>query len=266
VDPKAVSESLIRWLHLIAGILWIGHLWFFNFVNANFAPTLDADSKKKVVPELMPRALYFFRWGAAFTWLTGFLLLGLVFYMQGFGNTLDSKMEGTPSGGTYLCIALTFGAVFIYDFLASGPLKDPTKMFWAGWILSAVMYLVFHHVGGMGFRGASIHLGAMWGTMMAFNVWFRIWPNQRQIIRGVQTGEAAPAEVVALAGLRSKHNTYMSFPLMFMMLNAHNTWAATGEAGKFAVSDLYVPVVVLVAFLLSYHVYELAKKEGPKFF
>ena len=73
-------DQLFRWLHVFAGIIWIGLLYFFNFVNGPFAGTLDADSKKKVVPELMPRALFWFRWGAAWTWVTGVLLLGIVFY------------------------------------------------------------------------------------------------------------------------------------------------------------------------------------------
>src|SRR5688572_28604465 len=82
MDPTTldVIQSLLRWIHVAAGIVWIGHLYFFNWVNANFAPTLDAESKKKVVPELMPRALFWFRWGAAFTWVTGVILLLLVFY------------------------------------------------------------------------------------------------------------------------------------------------------------------------------------------
>src|SRR5512147_125316 len=85
VSPGGVSmeilQSLFRWLHVVAGIMWIGHLYFFNFVNGPLAKTYDADSKKKVLPELMPRALYWFRWGAAYTWITGFLLAGLVYYM-----------------------------------------------------------------------------------------------------------------------------------------------------------------------------------------
>jgi len=75
--------ALFRWFHIAAGILWIGLLYFFNFVNAHFSAALDADAKKKVVPELMPRALYFFRWGALVTWVTGLLLLGYVFYQGG---------------------------------------------------------------------------------------------------------------------------------------------------------------------------------------
>src|SRR5262245_34140386 len=66
---------LFRWIHVVAGIAWIGHLYFFNWVNAQVAKTYDADSKKKVVPELMPRALYWFRWGAMYTWITGIFLL-----------------------------------------------------------------------------------------------------------------------------------------------------------------------------------------------
>src|SRR5258706_10845774 len=76
-------QLTFRWLHVIAGVMWIGHLWFFNFVNAQVAKTYDADSKKKVVPELMPRALYWFRWGAAWTFITGIFLLAFVYYMGG---------------------------------------------------------------------------------------------------------------------------------------------------------------------------------------
>ena len=73
-------HPIFKWLHVIAGIIWIGLLYFFNFVNAQFALTMDADSKKKVVPELMPRALYWFRYGAAWTWVTGIILLYVVFF------------------------------------------------------------------------------------------------------------------------------------------------------------------------------------------
>src|SRR5437870_11941631 len=83
MDPNmsAWIELVLRWTHVVAGIMWIGFLYFFNFVNAQVAKTYDADSKKKVIPELMPRALYWFRWGAAYTFITGILLLGLIYYM-----------------------------------------------------------------------------------------------------------------------------------------------------------------------------------------
>ena len=71
-------HPIFKWLHVIAGVMWIGLLYFFNFVNTAFAPTMDGETKKKVVPELMPRTLYWFRWGAAWTWATGTILLAVV--------------------------------------------------------------------------------------------------------------------------------------------------------------------------------------------
>ena len=83
---------------VIAGIMWIGHLWFFNFVNAQVAKTYDADSKKKVIPELMPRALYWFRWGAVLTpRITGFFLWASLVYMgegAGIFKSTESSIEG----------------------------------------------------------------------------------------------------------------------------------------------------------------------------
>ena len=73
-------EAIFRWMHIFAGIIWIGHLYFFNWVNGPLQAKLDGPTKKIVVPELMPRALYWFRWGAAYTWITGLLLLMLVYY------------------------------------------------------------------------------------------------------------------------------------------------------------------------------------------
>src|SRR6266702_1246321 len=96
---------VFRWLHVVAGVMWIGHLWFFNFVNAHVAKSYDADSKKKVVPELMPRALYWFRWGAAYTWITGFLLFGIVYTMGGALVPMeDARMTAGAATGAVLGI------------------------------------------------------------------------------------------------------------------------------------------------------------------
>src|SRR5262245_66243239 len=83
-------EAALRWIHVVAGILWIGHLYFFNFVNSAFAPTMDGETKKKVVPQLMPRALFWFRWGAAFTFLSGVYLMFKLYY-HGEPNFYDAS-------------------------------------------------------------------------------------------------------------------------------------------------------------------------------
>ena len=172
--------------HVVAGILWIGLLYFFNWVNSNFAPTMDAETKKKVVPELMPRALFWFRWGAAFTWITGVLLLMLVYYHTKL--VLDDPTRGW-NALALIMLALVFVAPFIYDPLVNGPLKDPQTAFIAGVVLSAVV-LFLMQIAGFSYRGYAIHLGAMFGTIMAFNVWFRIWPAQQQIITATKNGTA----------------------------------------------------------------------------
>src|SRR5437762_13855970 len=111
-DWNSIGQSLLRWLHVVAGIMWIGHLWFFNFVNAHLAKTYDADSKKKVVPELMPRALYWFRWGAAWTWVTGFLLLIFVYII---GDGLLPPGITSNSTAVPLAIAAIVVVFFLYD-------------------------------------------------------------------------------------------------------------------------------------------------------
>lgn len=248
MEVMPIIESLFRWIHVVAGVLWIGLLYFFNWVNANVMPKLDAETKKKVVPELMPRALYWFRWGAAFTWVTGLYLLLYLFYHSKLALQDPDAGFGLGAG---LMLVLVLVAPFIYDPLAKGPLKDPQVAFGGGVVLATVLLFVFQMVGGFGFRGYSIHLGALFGTLMAYNVWFRIWPSQQEIITATKNGTAPNPDLVALAGLRSKHNTYMSVPLIFLMIAQHATWAS---------SPISLGVIVLVGWALVYHIYDRASK------
>ncbi len=217
---------LFRWLHILAGILWIGLLYFFNFVNGPFAATLDGDTKKKVVPELMPRALYWFRWGSAYTLFTGLLLLGLVFEMS--TAALKPGTEWTVGGHLFFWSFLILPMV--YDMLSKSPLGKDNRIFAAICFVLVCVLLYFAGCVGLGYRGYMIYTGALFGTTMAMNVWMRIWPNQKRIINGIKNGPPADPSVAALAGLRSKHNTYMSVPLVWMMINAHST-ALDSEMG-----------------------------------
>ena len=211
MDPT-VSEWLnlvFRWIHVLAGVMWIGHLWFFNFVNAQLVKTYDADSKKKVVPELMPRALYFFRWGAAYTWISGLLLFGIVYSMGGLAN-------GAATGAV---IGAWIAGFALYDVLWKQIKDEKVGAAVSFVLLGAVALGLSRMVEG---RTLFIGIGGLFGTIMAANVWMRIWPNQRKIIAGVKGTAAAPdASVPALAGLRSKHNTYLSMPLILLMVSNH---------------------------------------------
>src|SRR5438093_12862873 len=97
MDVMNLIESLFRWLHVFFGILWIGLLYFFNWVNGPFAATMDGDTKKKVVPELMPRALFWFRWGAAYTWILGIFLIYIVYDY----SNLELANPGNVTGATH---------------------------------------------------------------------------------------------------------------------------------------------------------------------
>lgn len=241
-----IIQPLLRWLHVVAGIAWIGHLYFFNFVNGHLAKTYDAESKKKVVPELMPRALYFFRWGAAWTWITGFLMLGLVYYMSTGVTPKDDSVSNSMAMWT--AIGLIVVVFFIYDALWK-MVKNET----AGAVISYILVLAYCYGGAMIFSGRAlyIHLGALFGTIMAMNVWMRIWPAQKKIIAGIKgTGPAPDAAVPAMAGMRSKHNTYMSVPLVFLMISNHYP-TIYGES----LGWLYAAVIVLLGWALTKWLY-----------
>lgn len=242
MDWKEVIDPLFRWIHVVAGIIWIGHLYFFNFVNAPFQGKMDGDTKKKVNPELLPRALFWFRWGAAWTWVSGVILLAYVFYhgKQVFANPANPQWDVPVIVG----IAITFFGAAGYDILQKTVLKDNRVMFWVGFVLVLCVLAFFFKVAEFGYRGAVIHLGAMFGTTMAYNVWMRIWPAQKQILTAVKNGQAPDQALVALAGTRSKHNVYMSVPLVFAMLNAHS--ATLHREGWDGWQALVVPGVVIM--------------------
>jgi len=237
---------VFRWLHVIAGVMWIGHLWFFNFVNGHVAKTYDADSKKKVVPELMPRALYWFRWGAAYTFITGILLLGLVYQMG--GSLIPTGPDAKVSLG--VASAISLGALvvgfLIYDVLW----KAMAKQEMAGMVVSLLLTAGVAYGLSLVFipRAVFIHIGALYGTSMAANVWMRIWPNQRRIIAAIKDGKAPDAAWGGMAGLRSKHNTYMSMPLLFLMLSNHYP-TLYGMAYSWALIPGFVAVGWLIAKL-----------------
>ena len=253
-------HPIFKWLHIIAGVLWIGLLYFFNWINGHVAATMDGDTKKKVVPELMPRTLYFFRWGAAWTWVTGVVLLLVVFYHGGL--TFDDPDTGFDTSALVM-IAVTFLGVFLYDALYKSGLASNVRVVTIiSFVLVGVVVYLMKEWAGFGYRSFNIHLGVLFGTNMAFNVWFRIWPAQQQIITAIKNGEAPDGSLVALAGLRSKHNTYMSVPLIWTMINEHHA-AGVLSGGKFGVTESTNWLVLMLIVALGWHiVYQLYKKSA----
>ncbi len=258
MDPNvsALLNLVFRWIHVVAGIMWIGHLYFFNFVNSQLMKTYDPESKKKVLPELMPRALYWFRFGALYTWVTGILLAGIVYYMGGLMAREGEWMGLGASVGIGLGIMIL--AFFLYDVLWKSPLAKNEMVGGAvSFLLIVAAAFIFSRV--MSGRAAFIHVGSMLGTIMMMNVWMRIWPAQKKIIAGVKGTAAAPdPSVAAMAGLRSKHNTYMSVPLVLFMISNHFPTVYGHE-----LNWVYAGVFVLIGFGMAKFMYLKAASPAP---
>src|SRR5947207_4970005 len=247
MEVRFAHEAIFRWIHIAAGIMWIGHLYFFNFVNGPFAATLDADTRKKVVPQLLPRALYWFRWGAAWTWITGVLLLLLVFY---HGREAFDVPFSPRTGPAIVMILVTLLAFVPYDALWKSDLAKDVRVgaaiSYVGVVVIVLLYIDWAH---FSYRGYVIHTGTLFGTIMAANVWMRIWPLQKKIITAVRDGTPPDPTWAPLAAARSRHNTYLSVPLVWTMINSHTTV-------PFASSPVYLFVMIVVGWGGVYLLYQ----------
>jgi len=244
-----ILSVLLRWAHIVAAILWIGLLFWFNWMYTPFNKTMDPDTTRKVVPELMPRALYFFRWGALWTYILGFLLLMIVFYHGGI--MFD---EGAPGWGlpAYVMVAVSFLIFPIYDNLAKSPLGKDIRVFGAiGFVLIAVISYLMIHWAQFSYRAYNIHVGVMFGTIMVANVWQHIWGSQKKLIPMIKAGNPPDMALLGIAVQRSKHNTYLTVPLVWTMINAHTVVPG-------ADSQLWLLGVILLGWLVVSLLYRKA--------
>ena len=243
-NSEAFLRILLRWSHFVAGILWIGLLYFFNLVNVPFQKALDPDTKKKVNPDLLSRALWYFRWGAVVT-----VLVGLAYFAM-YTLKPDVNNANVVGGGSvnlwWILIAwLTYPIVlFIVEFLIIKKVAALTK---DGRIFAIVMLvlvaiitwgLVKFFIGMLTSGGESwasnktisIGVGGAYGIVMMLNVWGIIWPNNKRIIAATAgTGPAAPPELARQAFLASRTNAWLSLPLLLFMGTSHGDWVIFGK-------------------------------------
>jgi uncharacterized membrane protein len=234
--------------------MWIGHLYFFNFVTTPFQGKIDGPTKKAVNPELLPRALYWFRWGAAWTWFTGILLGGLIYY---HGRIV---FEDPSSGNPWLWLAILLVILAVGFVIYNAIMKAlPNKVVAAAicLLLFAGVYEFLDWYGHFSGRALYIHAGLIFGTMMALNVWMVIWPNQKKIIAATKAGTplAPDSPEVKIAGLRSRHNTYMSVPLIFTMISNHYP-TMYGQQYR----DVCLAGVIVLGFFFAWLMYKKAAK------
>lgn len=260
--PQNVNDLLqlfLRWSHVVAGVIWIGHLYFFNWVNGPFAATMDGPTKKAVVPQLMPRALYWFRWGAAWTWFTGILLGGLIYYHS------RVVFEDTTRTDTWLWLGILLVILIVGFLIYNAVMKAVANVVVANIIVLAVFaaaYFFLEFVGGFSGRSLYIHAGLIFGTTMALNVWMVIWPNQRRIITAIRDGQAPDAAWVKIAGLRSRHNTYMSVPLLFTMISNHypTMYGNTERLAGLPIRDWCLIGIIALGFFVTWLLYKKSAK------
>ena len=235
-------SMMLRWAHVVAAIFWIGHAFMFNMLDSSLEPPdkddprkgIEGDmwmvhgggfytlSKAHVFPTDMRGPLHWFKWEAAFTFLTGFLLLIVVFYLGGGVFLTDPSVADIGHGtGVAIGLGTLIGTWILYDLIWVSPAG---KNSWIGGALTTALIIgvAFGLSQLLSGRAAYIHVGAMIGTWMTANVWMRIIPAMRRMVaKAKETGEPLDASLGGAAKQRSRHNNYLVFPLIFIMISNH---------------------------------------------
>jgi uncharacterized membrane protein len=236
---------LARWFHVFAAIMWVGQTYYFTWLDGRFnklakntvpntSPsvwmvhsggfyTVDRQKSLKVGSE----QVNWFRWEALMTWLSGMVLLFLVYYSS--GGLIDADVADiSQARGIAIGLAVLGGGWIVYDLALRSPLGGSEAMFaaFSVLIIAVLAWGLTHVFSG---RAAYIHLGAIFGTIMTANVWFRILPSQRKMIAAAAANKEFDASLGAQAKLRSKHNTFMAVPVVLIMISNHFPVATYGN-------------------------------------
>jgi len=260
LDPT-LSEwlnLLLRWIHVFAGIMWVGTTYYFTWLDARLTEEEKAALntgttaqvwmvhsggfyvvERRKTPDLVSRTLHWFRWEAGTTWLSGFALLVLVYYLGG-GALIDPDVRDLSLGvAVVLAIGIIFACGFVYDMMMLSPLSRNEKLFAAiAYVLIVIVIFALTRV--FSARAAYIHLGAIFGTIMAANVWMHILPAQKKMIAALNEGRKPDERLSAQAKLRSKQNTFMAVPLVFTMISNHFPGVTYGDRYNWIILSVLV--------------------------
>jgi uncharacterized membrane protein len=243
---RELLDLLLRWVHLIAGIMWIGNSLLFNWLDRNLVQTAQPRDKeaaeagrllggiwllhsggfyevekKFLPPGELPSPLHWFKWQSYTTWMSGIALLILVYYLGGAAYLVDPAVADLSHGqAVAVGVAIIAGGILLYDGLwrLIGP-HEPE----AATILTLLLggLVVFASTRLLGGRAAYIHVGVLFGTIMSGNVFLHIVPSQRQLVAATEAGKPQDAALSMRAKQRSIHNNYLTFPLLFIMISNH---------------------------------------------
>jgi len=270
--PPAVSEwsnLILRWVHVLAGIFWIGQTYYFTKLEGRMA--LDEETarnsgrlpqvwlvhsgsfsvvEKQASPKAVPSKFYWFRWEALITWISGFLLLGLLYYSGGL--LLDDSVSNIGMGaGVAIGLGTLIAGFCVYEGIYRSPLSRTPVL--AGTIcyllVVALAYGLTHLISG---RAAYIHIGALFGTIMAANVWMGILPATRRMLESIREGKPIDQKLAERAKGRTIHNTYMTVPLIFLMISNHFPTATYGAS----YSWIILSALVLAGAVSAKYIYK----------
>ena len=239
-NPSEWINLVLRWTHVFAAILWVGTTYYFTWLDVQLRRSERAGGSvwmvhsggfytvvKQKTLGVPPSDVHWFRWEALATWVSGLMLLGVVYYAGGLlvdaSNPSVSENVAKAIGVSVLIVGWV-----VYDLLVRTPL---VRTGWAfavvGLILIVALAYGLGHV--MSSRATYIHIGALFGTIMASNVWMRILPPQRRMIAAVARGETFDPALGEGAKERSKHNTFIVVPTVFLMISNHFPTATYGN-------------------------------------
>jgi uncharacterized membrane protein len=230
---------VLRWAHIITGIAWIGTSFYFMWLDSHLEPPdpprrrIEGElwmthsggfyriEKMQLVPAEVPKTLHWFKWEAAWTWITGFLLLVVVYYLGSEAFLVDPGVFPLGKGeAVAFGIALLVVGWVVYDGLYRSPLatKGATVEVLGFVLLCAATYAICRLFPG---RAAYVHIGAMIGTIMVANVWMIIIPAQKKLVAATKAGTKLEPRLAFGAKQRSVHNNYLTLPVVFIMMSSH---------------------------------------------
>ncbi|MFN3605684.1 MAG: urate hydroxylase PuuD [Cypionkella sp.] len=232
-------EIGVRWLHVITGIAWIGSSFYFIALDLGLRQTPSLPplahgeewqvhgggfyhvQKYLVAPDMMPEHLTWFKWESYATWLSGFAMLVLVYYLGAEMYLLDPAVADLSVGAAVgiSLASLGFGWV-LYDQICKSRFgNDNTRLMLGLYVILVGMAYGYTQV--FSGRAALLHLGAFTATIMSANVFFIIMPNQRIVVADLKAGRKPDAKYGKIAKQRSTHNNYLTLPVLFLMLSNH---------------------------------------------
>ena len=232
-------ELSLRWAHLTVGIAWIGASFYFNWLENRLIrqqsvnPSIEGDlwaihgggfyhvQKYEVAPDELPAQLHWFKWEAYFTWFTGLALLVLIFYGNANVYLLDQSVaQLDPWQGITIGVAALAISWIFYDLMCKSAFSE-RHLILALIIFTYFCLLTILLCNTFSGRGAYIHVGSAIGTIMVLNVMAVIIPSQKSLVRAMETGGERDAALGRAGLTRSRHNNYLTLPVLFIMISSH---------------------------------------------